>query len=114
ASYGLTKKPGFDERLLSHLGETASSGDICAQMAKQFTLQNIEANKDYGGELAKYGLKSLNIGDALDAFEGGYEYTMGKLKKPQEDTFVSMISTDHAMSIVINKKEGGHVWSFFE
>lgn len=49
-------------------------------MAKQFTLQNIEANKDYGGELAKYGLKSLNIGDALDAFEGGYEYTMGKLK----------------------------------
>ena len=114
ASYGLTKKPGFDERLLSHLGETASSGDICAQMAKQFTLQNIEANKDYGGELAKYGLKSLNIGDALDAFEGGYEYTMGKLKKPQEDTFVSMISTDHAMSIVIHKKEGRHVWSFFE
>lgn len=114
APYGLAKKPGFDERILSHFGETASSAEISKKVAEQFKLQNIEANKDYGEELARHGLKSVNIDDALNPYKGGYVDTMEKLKSPTEDTFVSMLSKDHAMSIAIHKKEGGYIWSFFE
>ncbi|WP_145531623.1 MARTX multifunctional-autoprocessing repeats-in-toxin holotoxin RtxA [Yersinia kristensenii] len=114
APYGLTKKPGFDERILSHFGETASSAEISDQMVEQFKLQNIEANNDYGGELARYGLKSVNINDALNPSKEGYVDTMERLKNPTEDTFVAIQSKDHAMSIAIHKKEGGHIWSFFE
>ncbi|HEN3656256.1 TPA: hypothetical protein U5E37_004292, partial [Yersinia enterocolitica] len=114
AQYGIPKKPGFDERVLSHFGETASPVDISKQVVEQFKLQNIEANKDYGGELAKYGLKTDNGYNDLHPDVVGYEDTMKKLKSPTEDTFVSMLSQDHAMSIAIHKKENGHVWSFFE
>ncbi|HDL7823281.1 TPA: MARTX multifunctional-autoprocessing repeats-in-toxin holotoxin RtxA [Yersinia enterocolitica] len=114
AQYGLTKKPGFDEKILSHFGETASSAEISEQMVKQFKLQNIDANNDYGGELARYGLKSVNIKDALNPSKEGYVDTMERLRNPTENTFISMQSKDHAMSIAIHKKEGGHIWSFFE
>lgn len=114
AAYGLEKKPGFDERILGHFGETASSAEIADRVAEQFKLQNIEANKDYGSELAKHGLKSANIDDALNPFKGGYVDTMEMLRSPTDDTFVSMGSRDHAMSIAIHKKDGGHIWSFFE
>ncbi|MDN0107035.1 MARTX multifunctional-autoprocessing repeats-in-toxin holotoxin RtxA [Yersinia rochesterensis] len=114
APYGLTKKPGFDEKILSYFGETASSAEISDRMVEQFKLQNIEANNDYGGELARYGLKSVNINDALNPSKEGYVDTMGRLENPTEDTFVAIQSKDHAMSIAIHKKEGGHIWSFFE
>ncbi|HFQ6645172.1 TPA: MARTX multifunctional-autoprocessing repeats-in-toxin holotoxin RtxA [Yersinia enterocolitica] len=114
APYGLTKKPSFDEGILSHFGETASSAEISDRMVEQFKLQNIEANNDYGGELARYGLKSVNTNDALNPSKEGYVDTIGRLENPTEDTFVAIQSKDHAMSIAIHKKEGGHIWSFFE
>ncbi|WP_145586104.1 MARTX multifunctional-autoprocessing repeats-in-toxin holotoxin RtxA [Yersinia kristensenii] len=114
AQHGIIKKPGFDERILSHFGETASSVDISNQMIKQFKLQNIEANKDYGGELAKYGLKTGNEYNDLKPDVVGYVDTMKKLENPTEDTFFSIQSQKHAMSIAIHKKENGHIWSFFE
>ncbi|MGT3177142.1 MARTX multifunctional-autoprocessing repeats-in-toxin holotoxin RtxA [Yersinia enterocolitica] len=114
AQHVIMKKTGFDERILSHFGETASSVDISNQMIEQIKHQNIEANKDYGGELAKHGLKKDNTYNDLKPDLVGYVDTMKKLENPTEDTFVSIQSQKHAMAIAIHKKENGHVWSFFE
>ncbi|HEN3479328.1 TPA: MARTX multifunctional-autoprocessing repeats-in-toxin holotoxin RtxA [Yersinia enterocolitica] len=114
AQHVIMKKTGFDERILSHFGETASPVDISNQMIEQIKHQNIEANKDYGGELAKHGLKTDNTYNDLKPDLVGYVDTMKKLENPTEDTFVSIQSQKHAMAIAIHKKENGHVWSFFE
>ncbi len=112
--HGITKKTDFDERILSHFGETASPVNISNQMIEQLKQQNIEANKEYGGELAKHGLKTDNNYNDLKPDVVGYVDTMKKLENPTEDTFVSIQSQKHAMAIAIHKKESGHIWSFFE
>ncbi|MGM7831924.1 YopT-type cysteine protease domain-containing protein [Yersinia enterocolitica] len=114
AQHGITKKTDFDERILSHFGETASPVNISNQMIEQLKQQNIEANKEYGGELAKHGLKTDNNYNDLKPDVVGYVDTMKKLENPTEDTFVSIQSQKHAMAIAIHKKESGHIWSFFE
>ncbi|WP_145559653.1 MARTX multifunctional-autoprocessing repeats-in-toxin holotoxin RtxA [Yersinia mollaretii] len=107
-------KSDFKHKILNGVGETASSAEINHKVIDYLNLQNIEANKAYGGELAKNGLTSLDIDNALFANKGGYESTMELLRNTKENTFVSIMSTDHAMAISIHKNGDGYIWSFNE
>ncbi|WP_323840627.1 MARTX multifunctional-autoprocessing repeats-in-toxin holotoxin RtxA [Photorhabdus africana] len=73
-----------------------------------------KANAAYGGKLKANGLTGGNINHALNYFAEGYESVMDKLRNVRKSTYLSFMSEEHAMSVVVHKKLNQTVWSFYD
>ncbi|MGV7963900.1 MARTX multifunctional-autoprocessing repeats-in-toxin holotoxin RtxA [Photorhabdus tasmaniensis] len=73
-----------------------------------------KANATYGGKLKANGLAGPNINNALNYSAEGYESVMDKLRDVKKSTYMTFMSEDHAMSVVVHKKDNRTVWSFYD
>ncbi|NHB97619.1 MARTX multifunctional-autoprocessing repeats-in-toxin holotoxin RtxA [Photorhabdus stackebrandtii] len=73
-----------------------------------------KANAAYGGKLKANGLAGSNINNALNYSAEGYESVMDKLRDVKKSTYMTFMSEDHAMSVVVHKKDNQTVWSFYD
>ncbi|WP_118985842.1 MARTX multifunctional-autoprocessing repeats-in-toxin holotoxin RtxA [Photorhabdus sp. CRCIA-P01] len=73
-----------------------------------------KANAAYGGKLKVNGLTGPNISNALDYSAEGYESVMDKLRNVRRSTYMTFMSEEHAMSVVVHKKINQTVWSFYD
>ncbi|NHB63655.1 MARTX multifunctional-autoprocessing repeats-in-toxin holotoxin RtxA [Photorhabdus sp. RW14-46] len=73
-----------------------------------------KANAAYGGKLKANGLAGPNINNALNYSVEGYESVMDKLRHVRKSTYISFMSEEHAMSVVVHKKLNQTVWSFYD
>ncbi|MBS9423527.1 MARTX multifunctional-autoprocessing repeats-in-toxin holotoxin RtxA [Photorhabdus caribbeanensis] len=73
-----------------------------------------KANAAYGGKLKANGLAGPNISNALNYSAEGYESVMDKLLHVRKSTYISFMSEEHAMSVVVHKKLNQTVWSFYD
>ncbi|MBS9443676.1 MARTX multifunctional-autoprocessing repeats-in-toxin holotoxin RtxA [Photorhabdus heterorhabditis] len=73
-----------------------------------------KANAAYGGKLKANGLTGPNIHAALNYEAEGYESVMDKLRNVRKSTYMTFMSEDHAMSVVVDKNSTQMVWSFYD
>ncbi|MDC9589998.1 MARTX multifunctional-autoprocessing repeats-in-toxin holotoxin RtxA [Xenorhabdus sp. XENO-10] len=73
-----------------------------------------KANKAYGGKLKANGLTGNRIDRSLSNDIAGYESVMGQLRDVDKTTYMSFMSEDHAMAVVVRKEENQTVWSFYD
>ncbi|WP_434525443.1 MARTX multifunctional-autoprocessing repeats-in-toxin holotoxin RtxA [Photorhabdus asymbiotica] len=73
-----------------------------------------KANAAYGGKLKANGLTGPNIRSALNYEAEGYESVMDKLRNARKSTYMTFMSEEHAMSVVVDKSGTQTVWSFYD
>ncbi|OWO87077.1 hypothetical protein B5C26_00085 [Photorhabdus luminescens] len=73
-----------------------------------------KANAAYGGKLKANGLTGPNINNALNYEAEGYESVMDKLRHVRKSTYMTFMSEQHAMSVVVHKEHAQTVWSFYD
>ncbi|SFN49723.1 MARTX multifunctional-autoprocessing repeats-in-toxin holotoxin RtxA [Xenorhabdus japonica] len=73
-----------------------------------------KANKAYGGKLKANGLTGDRIDRSLSNDIAGYESVMEQLRNVDKTTYMSFMSEDHAMAVVVHKEENQTVWSFYD
>ncbi|OCA54794.1 MARTX multifunctional-autoprocessing repeats-in-toxin holotoxin RtxA [Photorhabdus namnaonensis] len=73
-----------------------------------------KANAAYGGKLKANGLAGPNINHALNYSAEGYESVMDKLRHVRRSTYMTFMSEEHAMSVVVHRKINQTVWSFYD
>ncbi|WP_118987203.1 MARTX multifunctional-autoprocessing repeats-in-toxin holotoxin RtxA [Photorhabdus sp. CRCIA-P01] len=73
-----------------------------------------KANAAYGGKLKANGLTGPNINNALNYEAEGYESVMDKLRNVKKSTYMTFMSEQHAMSVVVHKEHAQTVWSFYD
>ncbi|OTA16515.1 Autotransporter adhesin [Xenorhabdus vietnamensis] len=73
-----------------------------------------KANKAYGGKLKANGLTGDRIDRSLSNDIAGYESVMEQLRDVDKTTYMSFMSEDHAMAVVVHKGENQTVWSFYD
>ncbi|KMJ45360.1 RTX toxin [Xenorhabdus khoisanae] len=73
-----------------------------------------KANQAYGGKLKANGLTGDRIDRSLSNDIAGYEFVMEQLRDVDKTTYMSFMSEDHAMAVVVHKGENQTVWSFYD
>ncbi|OWO84700.1 hypothetical protein B5C26_02620 [Photorhabdus luminescens] len=73
-----------------------------------------KANAAYGDKLKANGLTGPNINNALNYEAEGYESVMDKLRHVNKSTYMTFMSEQHAMSVVVYKEHAQTVWSFYD
>ncbi|WP_340614723.1 MARTX multifunctional-autoprocessing repeats-in-toxin holotoxin RtxA [Xenorhabdus thailandensis] len=73
-----------------------------------------KANQAYGGKLKANGLTGDRIDRSLSNDIAGYESVMETLRNVDKTTYMSFMSEDHAMAVVVHKGENQTVWSFYD
>ncbi|WP_340615543.1 MARTX multifunctional-autoprocessing repeats-in-toxin holotoxin RtxA [Xenorhabdus entomophaga] len=73
-----------------------------------------KANQAYGGKLKANGLTGDRIDRSLSNDIAGYEFVMEQLRDVDKTTYMSFMSEDHAMAVVVHKGESQTVWSFYD
>ncbi|ERT11658.1 MARTX multifunctional-autoprocessing repeats-in-toxin holotoxin RtxA [Photorhabdus temperata] len=73
-----------------------------------------KANAAYGGKLKANGLTGPNIDNALSYEAEGYESVMSKLRDVNRSVYMTFMSEDHAMSVVVHRQDAQTVWSFYD
>ncbi|MBI6549852.1 MARTX multifunctional-autoprocessing repeats-in-toxin holotoxin RtxA [Xenorhabdus lircayensis] len=73
-----------------------------------------KANKAYGGKLKANGLTGDRIDRSLSNDIAGYESVMDKLRDVDKTTYMSFMSEDHAMAVVVHKEPTQTIWSFYD
>ncbi|WP_187653017.1 MARTX multifunctional-autoprocessing repeats-in-toxin holotoxin RtxA [Xenorhabdus sp. PB62.4] len=73
-----------------------------------------KANQAYGGKLKANGLTGDRIDRSLSNDIAGYESVMEKLRDVDKTTYMSFMSEDHAMAVVVHKGENQTIWSFYD
>ncbi|MEQ1961906.1 MARTX multifunctional-autoprocessing repeats-in-toxin holotoxin RtxA [Xenorhabdus khoisanae] len=73
-----------------------------------------KANQAYGGKLKANGLTGDRIDRSLSNDIAGYEFVMEQLRDADKTTYMSFMSEDHAMAVVVHKGESQTVWSFYD
>ncbi|BET96212.1 MARTX multifunctional-autoprocessing repeats-in-toxin holotoxin RtxA [Xenorhabdus taiwanensis] len=73
-----------------------------------------KANQAYGGKLKANGLTGDRIDRSLSNDVAGYESVMEQLRHVDKTTYMSFMSEDHAMAVVVHKGENQTVWSFYD
>ncbi|PHM48203.1 MARTX multifunctional-autoprocessing repeats-in-toxin holotoxin RtxA [Xenorhabdus miraniensis] len=73
-----------------------------------------KANQAYGGKLKANGLTGNRIDQSLSNDIAGYESVMEKLRDVDKTTYMSFMSEDHAMAVVVHKGENQTIWSFYD
>ncbi|PAS40418.1 adhesin [Vibrio cholerae] len=87
---------------------------ILSMQHSQDVLSPIKANAAYGGRLKAAGLAGKNIDTALMHESMGYEAYMDSLQNVDESTYLTFMSEDHAMSVVVHKNGDETTWSFYD
>ncbi|HFG2029517.1 TPA: MARTX multifunctional-autoprocessing repeats-in-toxin holotoxin RtxA [Vibrio cholerae] len=87
---------------------------IMSMQNSQNVLSPRKANAAYGGRLKAAGLTGANIDAALMHEKMGYETYMDNLRHVDESTYLTFMSQDHAMSVVVHKKDNETTWSFYD
>ncbi|WP_449592748.1 C80 family cysteine peptidase [Photorhabdus tasmaniensis] len=77
-------------------------------------IEKAKGNIDYSARLKANGLTGARIGDPLNHDSGGYESVMERLCNVKQSTYMTFMSEDHAMSVVVHKSEARTIWSFFD
>ncbi|OTA18699.1 RTX cytotoxin [Xenorhabdus beddingii] len=78
-----------------------------------------KANQAYGGKLKANGLTGDRIDRSLSNDIAGYESVMAQLRDVDKTTYMSFMSEDHAMAVVVHKEEKPNgeketIWSFYD
>ncbi|WP_434223354.1 alpha/beta fold hydrolase [Xenorhabdus bakwenae] len=73
-----------------------------------------KANQAYGGKLKANGLTGDRIDRSMSNDVAGYESVMEQLRNVDKTTYMSFMSEDHAMAVVVHKGEDQTVWSFYD
>ncbi|PHM25228.1 MARTX multifunctional-autoprocessing repeats-in-toxin holotoxin RtxA [Xenorhabdus ehlersii] len=73
-----------------------------------------KANQAYGGKLKANGLTGDRIDRSMSNDVAGYESVMEQLRNVDKTTYMSFMSEDHAMAVVVHKGENQTVWSFYD
>ncbi|PHM68910.1 MARTX multifunctional-autoprocessing repeats-in-toxin holotoxin RtxA [Xenorhabdus kozodoii] len=73
-----------------------------------------KANEAYGGKLKANGLTGDRIDHSLSNDVAGYESVMATLRDVEKTTYMSFMSEDHAMAVVVHKGEKQTLWSFYD
>ncbi|CCN86051.1 putative Adenylate cyclase [Vibrio nigripulchritudo SFn27] len=105
------------QNLLNHYRRQnfgAALETIMSMQNSQNVLSPRKANAAYGGRLKSAGLTGPNIDTALMHEKTGYEDYMDSLRQVDESTYLTFMSEDHAMSVVVHKQESGTTWSFYD
>ncbi|NHB89674.1 MARTX multifunctional-autoprocessing repeats-in-toxin holotoxin RtxA [Photorhabdus tasmaniensis] len=97
--------PAIEDILSMQHSQSMDSSTVVARRA---------ANTAYGGKLKANGLTGPNINNALDYEAEGYESVMDKLRNVNKSTYMTFMSEDHAMSVVVHKNNAQTVWSFYD
>lgn len=66
-----------------------------------------ESQRLYGGKLEENGLTNNIRGHSLDTSKMGYEQFMDTLREPNSSKYISFMSENHAMAIVIRVEDNG-------
>ncbi|MGV8003181.1 MARTX multifunctional-autoprocessing repeats-in-toxin holotoxin RtxA [Photorhabdus temperata subsp. temperata] len=77
-------------------------------------IEKAKGNIDYSARLKANGLTGARIGDPLNHDSGGYESVLEQLRNVKQSTYMTFMSEDHAMSVVVHKSEARTIWSFFD
>ncbi|ETS33656.1 RtxA repeat/Peptidase C80 family virulence surface antigen [Photorhabdus khanii NC19] len=97
--------PAIEDILSIQHSQSMDSSTVAAHRA---------ANAAYGGKLKANGLTGPNINNALNYEAEGYEFVMDKLRNVSKSTYMTFMSEDHAMSVVVHKNGVQTVWSFYD
>ncbi|WP_319924498.1 MARTX multifunctional-autoprocessing repeats-in-toxin holotoxin RtxA [Xenorhabdus littoralis] len=73
-----------------------------------------KANEAYGGKLKANGLTGDNIDRSMSYHAAGYESVMEQLRNADKTTYMSFMSEDHAMAVVVHKGKHQTTWSFYD
>ncbi|KER01669.1 MARTX multifunctional-autoprocessing repeats-in-toxin holotoxin RtxA [Photorhabdus temperata] len=97
--------PAIEDILSMQYSQSMDSSTVAARRA---------ANAAYGGKLKANGLTGPNINNALNYEAEGYESVMDKLRNVNKSAYMTFMSEDHAMSVVVHKNRAQTVWSFYD
>ncbi len=97
--------PAIEDLLSMQYSQSMDSSTVAARR---------KANAAYGGKLKANGLTGPNINNALNYEAEGYEAVMDKLRNVRKSTYMTFMSEEHAMSVVVHKERAQTVWSFYD
>ncbi|MEQ9720354.1 MARTX multifunctional-autoprocessing repeats-in-toxin holotoxin RtxA [Yersinia alsatica] len=111
---GFTQATFEDLRSKYDESDMDTHSDILFKLSKYANVERRKAIDNYDGVLKNNGLnRNKNFPEYYHNDER-YDVFMDGLKNPNESTFVSFKSEDHAMNITVHKNKNGFVWNFFE